>query len=357
MDRERTVPDEALPEDHPLCECVRAVVLVLYDRGQQSQHGLGVRVRLFGGHDRTVQDYVQQPHVAGARGNITGIEVGVQASASTARVGQTVVYTYQVTNSGQAVLDPVAAGDNRLGAVTLSSTALSPGQTAHGTLTHTVGLSDLPGPLLNTATASGSPPVGSPVTATAAAVLSLIRDLDGVEDAVEDGAPNGGDGNGDGVPDKDQDEVTSLPGAGSGAYFTLVSPEGTVLTEVDAMPPPEGGPEGVELNHGCLAFCVTGLTPGASITVTVVVHDSWTADGYWKYGPTPHQPVVHWYPFLWDGSTGAVIDGSEVVLHLTDGQRGDADLVADGEIVEPGGPVGWERSHIYLPLTLRSGAP
>jgi hypothetical protein len=41
---------------------------------------------------------------------------------------------------------------------------------------------------------------------------------------------------------------------------------------------------------------------------------------------------------MYDGTTGAVINGNEITLHLVDGKRGDHDLTANGEIVEPGAP-------------------
>ena len=62
-------------------------------------------------------------------------------------------------------------------------------------------------------------------------------------------------------------------------------------------------------------------------------------DTYWKYGPTPDDPTPHWYEFLFDGTTGAVIDGNVITLHFVDGQRGDDDLTANGVIVDPGAPA------------------
>ncbi len=37
--------------------------------------------------------------------------------------------------------------------------------------------------------------------------------------------------------------------------------------------------------------------------------------------------------------TGAVITGSEIILHFVDGQRGDDNLTADAQIIEPGAPA------------------
>src|SRR5262249_43988792 len=44
--------------------------------------------------------------------------------------------------------------------------------------------------------------------------------------------------------------------------------------------------------------------------------------------------------FTFDGTTGAEIDRNVVTLHLVDGGRGDADGLADGVIIDPGGATG-----------------
>ncbi len=62
-------------------------------------------------------------------------------------------------------------------------------------------------------------------------------------------------------------------------------------------------------------------------------------DSYFKFGPTPDNPDPHWYEFLYDGETGAEIDGTRIiVMHFVDGKRGDDDLTANGKIVDIGGP-------------------
>jgi hypothetical protein len=82
-------------------------------------------------------------------------------------VGQTITYTYWVTNSGLGALVGVVARDDKLGFVGLDSTTLAPHAVASGTLTHTVQVRDLPGPLTNTVTASGTAAVGPPLLARA----------------------------------------------------------------------------------------------------------------------------------------------------------------------------------------------
>ena len=41
---------------------------------------------------------------------------------------------------------------------------------------------------------------------------------------------------------------------------------------------------------------------------------------------------------MFDGTTGAEIFADRILLHFVDGQRGDDDLVANGEVLDWGGP-------------------
>lgn len=176
-------------------------------------------------------------------------------------------------------------------------------------------------------------------------------DRDGVAPEVEGAAPGGGDGNGDGTADADQEHVTSLPiatGENRGEYLTLVADEGTRLARVrslEASPSPDDFPGEATPSVGFLAFEVADLEPAASTVVTILLPRGVAAVDYLKYGPTPDDPAPHWYRFPYDGVTGAVIvpetpeAQGRILLHFTDGLRGDDDLSANGVIVDPGVPV------------------
>ena len=45
---------------------------------------------------------------------------------------------------------------------------------------------------------------------------------------------------------------------------------------------------------------------------------------------TPNDAINHWYEFLYDGETGAKINGNVITLYFVDGKRGDDDLLANG---------------------------
>jgi uncharacterized repeat protein (TIGR01451 family) len=101
------------------------------------------------------------------------IAVSVTPSTSSAAVGDEITYSYQVVNTGDVTLSGVSASDDNLGAVTLTSTSLAPGASTSGELSYTVQESDLPGPLANSVTATGTPPAGDDVSATASASVEV----------------------------------------------------------------------------------------------------------------------------------------------------------------------------------------
>jgi uncharacterized repeat protein (TIGR02543 family) len=174
-------------------------------------------------------------------------------------------------------------------------------------------------------------------------------DTDGVPDSTESG-PAGDepsyDGNGNGIPDYQEGGAASLPAASGGVYATLAvaAGSGLALNNVQAQgnPSPGDAPEDVQFPDGFFQFLEIGLNPGNCTTVTLYVPRDETINTYYIYGPTADNPADHWYEFLYDGQTGAQIshEGSQtrIVLHICDGERGDNDLAANGQIDELGGP-------------------
>lgn len=171
-------------------------------------------------------------------------------------------------------------------------------------------------------------------------IVPLPTDDDGIDGDVEGAAPNNGDGNGDGTPDSEQANVASLPSATSGQYLSVESEPGSELTGVvSSATPPATPPTGIDFPAGFLDFQIRGGTGNEASTVTLHLEPGSTANAYYKYGPTPDNLTPHWYNFLYDGSTGAVINGNEITLYFIDGARGDDDLLRDGIITDPGAPA------------------
>ncbi|MEM7127834.1 MAG: LamG-like jellyroll fold domain-containing protein [Chloroflexota bacterium] len=184
--------------------------------------------------------------------------------------------------------------------------------------------------------------LATPGNSAAADIPIADLDADNVADAIEDGAPNNGDGNNDGTPDSRQAHVTSLPAASgiSGEYVTLAAPDGTELVNVSVSAnAPAAAPNGVTFPIGHLDFGVQSVPVGGAIAVTIYPADMAAINSYYKYGPTVDNTAPHWYEFLYDGTTGAELLADRIVLHFVDGGRGDADLTANGVIVDPSAPA------------------
>ena len=93
-----------------------------------------------------------------------------------AEPGETIHYTYTVTNTGNVTLHHVTLTDDRLGTITCPATRLAPGASTTCRATHVTTTADLDaGHITNTATATGHPPTGPPVTGTDRATVRAIR--------------------------------------------------------------------------------------------------------------------------------------------------------------------------------------
>ncbi|MCB0911419.1 MAG: hypothetical protein KDB60_07375, partial [Propionibacteriaceae bacterium] len=88
--------------------------------------------------------------------------------------GSTIAYTFLVQNTGNVTLTTVKVTDPKVGTVTCPATTLAPGAATTCTATYTLKQSDVDaGQVVNTATASGTPPTGSAVTATDSVTTSV----------------------------------------------------------------------------------------------------------------------------------------------------------------------------------------
>ena len=166
------------------------------------------------------------------------------------------------------------------------------------------------------------------------------NDLDGIADYLEQG-PNGDnpefDGNDDGVPDWQQSAAASLPSHNGAYYLTLASEDGeTPLEEVVALAVPEDFPDDFEFPLGIIKF-KTATGTGNSTVISLIIHAGLTPDSYFNFILPAKDEKAGWYEFLFDGTTGAVIDGNKVLLYFKDGNRGDLDEIANGTIETIGG--------------------
>jgi cyclophilin family peptidyl-prolyl cis-trans isomerase len=171
-------------------------------------------------------------------------------------------------------------------------------------------------------------------------------DSDCIPDSVEDAAPNGGDGNGDKVPDSAQGNIVSFPNTINGQYVTLVTTPPLVFQSAGdqsslLFTTPSKAIQALNFTNGLFGFSVTrpNTNDAGAVTVEVILPEGTKPTTYYQYGPTPDDPMPHWYEFLYDKETGAEIDGNHVTLHFVDGKRGDADLTVNGTVADPGAPA------------------
>jgi hypothetical protein len=108
---------------------------------------------------------------------------------------------------------------------------------------------------------------------------------------------------------------------------------------------PTKGKPNAKFPYGFFSFNITGLEPHETVNLTITLPSSLPAGShYWKY------QNGNWFELPMGDD-----DGDETItIQLTDGGLGDADGVANGEIVDVGGPG---VPNIPVPWTLEQLAP
>jgi uncharacterized repeat protein (TIGR01451 family) len=93
-------------------------------------------------------------------------------SADTSQSGphKTINYTYTITNNGNVAIDSLSLQDDKLGTISLTTDTLAAGESTTAAASYTVTISDLPGPIVNTATVTGTGPDGQTVTAASESI-------------------------------------------------------------------------------------------------------------------------------------------------------------------------------------------
>ncbi|TDS84591.1 choice-of-anchor U domain-containing protein [Comamonas sp. JUb58] len=87
--------------------------------------------------------------------------------------------------------------------------------------------------------------------------------------------------------------------------------------------------------HGVFEYELIGCDVGSTVTITTEWPNLFGVSNYMKYGPTPTSRGRS----LWYVPKNLKLEGNRVSFTITDGQLGDDDLVANGVIKDPGGPV------------------
>jgi hypothetical protein len=129
----------------------------------------------------------------------------------------------------------------------------------------------------------------------------------------------------------------------SGTYSTLSlesSSDSVNKFESVANPSPGDTPAGITFNEGFFDIDLNNFGDTAYVVLTLPKDQH--PNTYYKYGSTKDDPTNHWYEFMWDGTTGAVMgvgpNKNLVALVFVDGERGDDDRAKNGRIVDVGAP-------------------
>ncbi|MDG4549100.1 MAG: IPTL-CTERM sorting domain-containing protein [Candidatus Contendobacter sp.] len=148
-----------------------------------------------------------------------------------------------------------------------------------------------------------------------------------------------GDANFNGSSDTENHEVLATTAQGdAGGGLVIAAITGGTCTGfangstsfLQAPPPPFPG---ILFPYGLFGFTAICPPQGGTLTLTMTYPNPLPpGTQYWKFGPTADNNSPHWYVLP------ATLAGNTATFTITDGSMGDDDLVADGDIVDQGGP-------------------
>jgi len=130
-----------------------------------------------------------------------------------------------------------------------------------------------------------------------------------------------------------------VPSATGTGNVSFIADTGTIvnLTALNESDLPEENPN-VDFPHGLFSFNITGLNPNQTVNITIAFPQNIpTTAQYWKYGPNgsiDNPQPERWYQIPMGSNDGDNI----ITITLQDGGIGDDDGVANGVIVDQGGP-------------------
>lgn len=156
-------------------------------------------------------------------------------------------------------------------------------------------------------------------------------DADGVPDRLESTSLRS-DINRDDVPDYQQANALSLLEPRYGEWLSLSTNSGNFKNARTFLPLATS--DQAKLPYGLIGFELDNIPIGGTATVQLQLPGDSPANKYWKIDPVTNRLV----DFAFDGTTGAKLEAGAFQLVLQDGGRGDADGIANGRIVDPGGP-------------------
>ncbi|QMV75451.1 ExeM/NucH family extracellular endonuclease [Comamonas piscis] len=141
-------------------------------------------------------------------------------------------------------------------------------------------------------------------------------------------------------PEPEQNFTVELPAGGAGGSVAVQwsSADACRLAEAPvAVSAASLGalPNGLSVPYGALQWTATGCAIGGNGTMSISYPAALPANAkYWKFGPTKANTTPHWY------NLPSTVSGNMLTVQIVDGGDGDDDMVANGQIADPGG-AGW----------------
>lgn len=141
-------------------------------------------------------------------------------------------------------------------------------------------------------------------------------------------------------PEPEQNFDVALPASGGGGSAAVQwssadacrlaqAPVAVAAASLGALP------QGLSVPYGALQWTATGCAMGGNGTMRISYPSALPAHAkYWKFGPTKANTTPHWY------SLPSTVNGNTLSVQIVDGGDGDDDMVANGQISDPGG-AGW----------------
>ncbi len=154
-------------------------------------------------------------------------------------------------------------------------------------------------------------------------------------------------------PEPEQNFEVELPAAGGSAAVQWTSADACRLAQAPvAVSAASLGtlPQGLSVPYGALQWTATGCAIGGNGTMSIEYPAALPANAkYWKFGPTKANTTPHWY------NLPSTVNGKVLTVQIVDGGDGDDDMVANGQIADPGG-AGWLADVPVDPGTPGTGA-
>ncbi len=290
---------------------------------------------------------IAEPSVTtGSASGLTATGATLGGTVSSNGVASTVTFEYGLTTSygstATAAQSPLASSASAA-SVSASITGLTCGTTYHYSVKAVNSVNTSNGSDVTFSTDSCQTNGACGTAASVASFIAPSSNLCSAGTAGQVSSSQGGyswtcSGTGGGTNASCTAPWASNAGTGTGSVST--SGNGwTVSSASFAATPTVAPPAGVTFPNGILDLRLTTGTSGSDATVVINYSTAVPAGAvYMKYGKTAANTTDHWYQLAANRAVFAT-DRKSVTLTLTDGGAGDHDLLANGTIVDPGGPA------------------